>query len=106
MAYDGKAQGPKKITLIFLPSRSPELSPVEHIWQYLRANWLTNSVFEICDAIIDAACDPWPAHRPTGDDHIYRHAQLGAYRSISVAVGIMGLDPRDLDPREPDRAAN
>ena len=25
---------PKNITLIFLPSRSPELNPVENIWQY------------------------------------------------------------------------
>lgn len=31
---------PKNISLIFLPSRSPELNPVENIWQYLRANWL------------------------------------------------------------------
>jgi hypothetical protein len=22
-----------------LPSRAPELNPVENIWQYLRANW-------------------------------------------------------------------
>src|SRR5215216_6685331 len=33
---------PKNITLIFLPSRAPELNPVENIWQYLRQNWLSN----------------------------------------------------------------
>lgn len=33
---------PKNISLIFLPSRSPELNPVENIWQHLRANWLSN----------------------------------------------------------------
>ena len=33
------------------PSRSPELNPVENIWQYLRANWLSNRVFETYDAI-------------------------------------------------------
>ena len=48
---------PKNMTLIFLPSRSPELNPVENIWQYLRANWLSNRVFETYDDIIDAACD-------------------------------------------------
>jgi hypothetical protein len=50
---------PRNISLIFLPSRSPELNPVENIWQYLRANWLSNRVFESYDDIIDAACDAW-----------------------------------------------
>jgi transposase len=55
----GKLNIPKNITPILLPSRSPELNPVENIWQYLRANWLSNRVFETYDAIIDAACDAW-----------------------------------------------
>ena len=55
----GKLNIPKNITPIFLPSRSPELNPVENIWQYLRANWLSNRVFETYDDIIDAACDAW-----------------------------------------------
>jgi len=50
---------PENITPIFLPSRSPELNPVENIWQYLRANWLSNTVFDTYDAIIAAACDAW-----------------------------------------------
>ncbi len=58
-AYDGKLNIPKNITPIFLPSRSPELNPVENIWQYLRANWLSNRIFKTYDAIIDAACDAW-----------------------------------------------
>ncbi|CAH1674084.1 hypothetical protein BOSEA31B_14083 [Hyphomicrobiales bacterium] len=40
---------------IFLPARIPELNPVENVWQYLRASWLSNRVFDI----IDAACDAW-----------------------------------------------
>ena len=50
---------PENITPIFLPSRAPELNPVENIWQYLRANWLSNRVFETYEAIIDAACEAW-----------------------------------------------
>ena len=50
---------PNNITLIFLPSRSPELNPVETIWQYLRGNWLSNRVFDTYDDILDAACDAW-----------------------------------------------
>jgi transposase len=47
---------PKSMTMIFLPSRSPELNPVENVWHYLRQNWLSNQVFDTYDAIIDAAC--------------------------------------------------
>jgi transposase len=50
---------PKNITAIFLPSRAPELNPVENVWQYLRQNWPSNSVFDTYDAIIDAACEAW-----------------------------------------------
>jgi DDE superfamily endonuclease len=32
----GKLDGPDNITPIFLPSRAPELNPVENLWQYLR----------------------------------------------------------------------
>jgi hypothetical protein len=45
------------------PSGSPEeqdfLNPVEQVWQFLRANYLSNRVFETYDEIIDAACDAW-----------------------------------------------
>ena len=55
----GNLVWPKNITPILLPSRSPELNPVEQVWQYLRANFLSNRVFETYDDIIDAACDAW-----------------------------------------------
>ena len=55
----GKLRAPKNITLILLPRRSPELNPVENIWQYLRANWLSNRVFENYSDIVDAACEAW-----------------------------------------------
>jgi hypothetical protein len=50
---------PKNITMILLPSRAPELNPVENIWQYLRQNWLSNRVFETYEEIIEAACEAW-----------------------------------------------
>jgi transposase len=55
----GKLDVPKNLTIILLPSRSPELNPVENIWQYMRANWLSNRVFEDYDAILDAGCEAW-----------------------------------------------
>lgn len=54
-----KLRVPRNITLIFLPSRAPELNPVENVWQYLRQNWISNRVFEGYDAVIDAACEAW-----------------------------------------------
>jgi transposase len=50
---------PKNITPILLPSRSPELNPQENIWQYMRANWLSNRTFDSYEAIIEAACEAW-----------------------------------------------
>ena len=50
---------PKNLTLVFLPSRAPELNPVEQIWQYLRQNWLSNRVFDTYESIIEAACEAW-----------------------------------------------
>jgi transposase len=55
----GKLDWPTNITPILLPSRAPELNPVENIWQYLRANYLSNRVFETYNDIIDAACEAW-----------------------------------------------
>jgi transposase len=55
----GQLTVPQNLTLIFLPSRAPELNPVETIWQYLRSNWLSNRVFESYEAILEAACEAW-----------------------------------------------
>ena len=50
---------PTNITILPMPPKSPELNPVENIWQYLRQNWLSNRVFETYEAIIEAACEAW-----------------------------------------------
>ena len=63
----GNLDVPENITPIFLPSRAPELNPVENVWQYLRSNWLSNRVFETYDAIIDAACEAWRTSSRTPD---------------------------------------
>ena len=60
----GEFKMPKNIIPIFLPSRSPELNPVENIWQFMRDNWLSNRIFEDYEAIVGAAlvmpgCASW-----------------------------------------------
>ena len=52
---------PANITLVPLPPYSPELNPVENVWQFLRQNHLANRVFESYDAIVDVCCDAWNA---------------------------------------------
>ena len=42
-----------------LPPRSPELNPVENIWQFLRDNWLSNGIFQSYDQILDLSCEAW-----------------------------------------------
>jgi len=55
----GRLRVPGNITLLHLPPYSPELNPVENIWEYLRANKLSNSVFDSYDTIVDRCCAAW-----------------------------------------------
>ena len=41
-----KLEAPTNITLLPVPPRSPELNPVENIWQFMRDNWLSNKAFK------------------------------------------------------------
>lgn len=50
---------PPNISLLHLPPRSPELNPVENIWQFMRDNWLSNRVFKSYRQIVDICCDAW-----------------------------------------------
>jgi transposase len=55
----GKLAVPDNISLLPLPPRSPELNPVENLWQFLRDNWLSNRVFQSYDDIVAHCCDAW-----------------------------------------------
>jgi hypothetical protein len=50
---------PGNISLLPLPRYSPELNPVENVWEYLRRNWLSHRVWDGYDAIVGACCDAW-----------------------------------------------
>ncbi len=50
---------PANITLLPLPPRSPELNPVENVWQFMRDNWLSNRVFAGYDDIVAHCCAAW-----------------------------------------------
>ena len=57
----GKLQVPDNLSLLPLPPYSPELNPVENVWQFLRQNHLSNRIFDSYEAIVDACCAAWNA---------------------------------------------
>lgn len=44
---------PENIRLMLLPPYSPQLNPVEHLWDEVREKWFTNLVFDSLDAVED-----------------------------------------------------
>ncbi len=50
---------PPAITLLLLPPYSPELNPVEQVWQWLRQGFWSNRVFSGYDDIVESICNAW-----------------------------------------------
>ena len=50
---------PHNIVLLPLPPYSPELNPMENVWQFLRSNKLCAQVWKDYDAILDACKEAW-----------------------------------------------
>jgi transposase len=50
---------PANITLVPLPSYSPQLNPVERVWEYLRERFLSHRLHSDYEAVVDAACRAW-----------------------------------------------
>jgi transposase len=47
------------VSLIKLPAYSPELNPIEQVWQWLRHNELANKCFEDYDDIVESCSHAW-----------------------------------------------
>ena len=45
---------PSNTTLLFLPSYSPELNPIEKLWRWLRKEVIHNSLFTTLEELMDA----------------------------------------------------
>jgi len=52
-------QAPHNVTIISLPPYSPQLNPVERLWQYLRQHYWSNRVYANYDALRIAVIDAW-----------------------------------------------
>ncbi|VVM17538.1 Mobile element protein [uncultured Gammaproteobacteria bacterium] len=47
------------VTLLPLPPYSPELNPVEQLWQQIKQRFLSNTTFQNYDDIIERSCQAW-----------------------------------------------
>jgi hypothetical protein len=52
-------QVPDNITLLTLPPYTPELNPMENVWEYLRQNKLCAMVWDTYDDIVEACKNAW-----------------------------------------------
>lgn len=50
---------PANITLVHIPRYAPELNSAENIWEYLRQNKLSNTVFANYADIVEKSCQAW-----------------------------------------------
>ncbi|HAF42270.1 MAG TPA: hypothetical protein DCG90_10975 [Sphingobium sp.] len=50
---------PSNVSIVPIPSKSPELKPQENIWQFMRDNWLSNRVFGSYEEIVDHCTYAW-----------------------------------------------
>ena len=47
---------PNNMTLMYLPPYSPELNPVERLWQYIKSHTIKNKVYDTIDILEDTIC--------------------------------------------------
>jgi transposase len=54
-----KLQKFSNMTLMPLPTASPELNPTEQVWKALRDEWLGNRSFDGYEYILQSCCQAW-----------------------------------------------
>lgn len=55
----GELELPNNIVLLPLAPYSPELNPMENVWEYLRGNKLSARVWDSYEAIVEACAEAW-----------------------------------------------
>lgn len=54
-----KLKIPRNISFLFLPPYSPELNPIEQVWQQLKQGWFSNRCYKNYEEIVDVAVNAW-----------------------------------------------
>lgn len=88
------------ISLLSLPPDSPELDPVENIWQFRRQKCLADRVLETYDAIVTACCDAWNAltKAPSTARSISTREWAAAFNARAAGMTRPAKAERDGDP--------
>ncbi len=50
---------PENISLLYLPSYSPELNAIERLWGYLKSHYLSNRAYTDYDDLLNICRDVW-----------------------------------------------
>jgi DDE superfamily endonuclease len=81
------------ITLLPLPPYSPELNPMENIWDYLRGNKLSSLVWDSYQAIVEACKEArdFLIGDPERINSIPRRSWAGSMFSIPVSATNSGM---------------
>lgn len=56
-----KLQLSENLSLLFLPPYSPELNPIEQVWQFLKQYFLSNRIFKDLEEILNECAKAWNA---------------------------------------------
>jgi transposase len=52
----GSLRVPQNIEILYLPPYSPELNPVEKLWQYIKSHLIKNKIYESIEDLENAVC--------------------------------------------------
>lgn len=84
-AHTAAIEIPENIVLLFQPPHSPELNPIERVWQDLKADW-KGEIFKTLDSLREAVREVLSYLTP---DWI---ASLSSYHYILTALSVAGID--------------
>ena len=56
---------PKNVEIVYLPPYSPELNPVERLWQWLRRHFCRNRLFNNLRDLVRTLLGAWPQLTPS-----------------------------------------
>jgi len=78
---------PDNIVLVTLPPYSPELNPMEIVWQYLRGNKPSAGTWDSYDEILVACANAWHwVGQRSGPHPLHRHPRLSSGQSLGLLV--------------------
>ena len=82
---------PHNISLLPLPPYSPELNPIENLWQFLKQNFLNTRIFQTYEPSSPPAATPGTASAPSPAKSDPSPPETGSKRSVTRTLGISAV---------------